>query len=69
MLHILEHGGPALLGEATALLASIYDEAGHEMVDLASNVPQWSGVDNPDGLTTAMRFKTNTALYVTATAS
>ena len=39
------------------------------MVELAGNVPLWSGVDNPDNLTTAMRFKTNTALYVTANAS
>lgn len=63
---ILEHGGAPLLAEATAHLASIFGDAGHEMVELAGSVPQWSGADKPDGLTAAMRFKTNTALYVTA---
>ena len=39
------------------------------MVELAEAVPQWSGVDNPDGLTTGMLFKSNTCLYVTAVSS
>ena len=62
---ILAVGGPALLDEATDLLTSIFDEAGHEMADDVANWG-WSGVDNPDNLTTGMAFKTNTCLYVTA---
>lgn len=66
---ILAVGGAPLLAEAVALLASIFDEAGHEMVELAEHNPQWSGVDNPDGITKGMLFKTNVCLYVTATSS
>ena len=64
---ILEFGGEPLLAEAVGVLVKIFEEAGHEMVDLATHVPQWSGVDNPDGLTKGMLFKTNTCLYITCT--
>ena len=63
---ILNEGGTPLLEEATALLTSIFEEAGHQMGPLADHSPQWTGVDNPDGLTTGMVFKKNTSLYVTA---
>ncbi len=63
---ILAHGGPELLAEATELLTGIFQEAGHEMADLEKVSPQWTGIDNPDGLTKGMVFKTNTSLYVTA---
>ena len=66
---ILEEGGPALLAEAEQLMISICEEAGHEMVDLKDQVPEWSGVDNPEGITKGMLFKTNTCLYVTAVSS
>ena len=59
-------GGPELLAEATELLTGIFQEAGHEMADLEKVSPQWTGIDNPDGLTKGMVFKTNTSLYVTA---
>ena len=66
---ILNEGGAPLLAEATALLTSIFEDAGHRMGPLAEHSPQWTGVDNPDGLTTGMVFKKNTSLYVTAMSS
>ena len=54
--------------EAVGVLAAVFREGGHEMVDLAGHAPHWTGVDNPDGLTTALRFASNTCLYVTAKA-
>ena len=63
---ILEAGGEALLAEAVGVMVKVFEAAGHEMVELAEHVPEWSGVDNPDGLTEGMLFKTNTCLYVTA---
>lgn len=66
---ILTEGGEPLLAEAIALLTLIFDEAGHQMCPLAKSSPQWTGIDNPDNLTTGMVFKTNTSLYVTAISS
>ena len=63
---ILEAGGEPLLAEAVGVMVKIFEAAGHEMVELGEHVPEWSGVDNPDGLTEGMLFKTNTCLYVTA---
>ena len=63
---ILGVGGQPLLDQAVALLVSIFKEAGHEMVDLSETVPEWSGVDNPDGISKGMLFKTNTCLYISA---
>ena len=37
--------------------------------DEHTTLPQWSGVDNPDGLTTGVLSKTNTCLCVSAVAS
>jgi SAM-dependent methyltransferase len=66
---ILREGGEPLLAEAVSLLTSIFADAGHDMVELSDHVPEWSGVDNPDGITTGMLFKTNTCLYVSAVSS
>ena len=63
---ILDAGGAPLLQEARRLLAS--NVAGFDMVDLADHVPEWAGVDNPDGLAKGLLFPTNTCLYVTAVA-
>ena len=63
---ILDAGGEPLLQEARRLLAS--NVAGFDMVDLADHVPEWAGVDNPDGLAKGLLFPTNTCLYVTAVA-
>ena len=61
---ILDAGGAPLLQEARRLLAS--NVAGFAIVDLADHVPEWAGVDNPDGLAKGLLFPTNTCLYVTA---
>ena len=63
---ILDAGGAPLLQEARRLLAS--NVAGFDIVDLADHVPEWAGVDNPDGLAKGLLFPTNTCLYVTAVA-
>ena len=63
---ILDAGGAPLLQEARRLLAS--NVAGFDMVALADHVPEWAGVDNPDGLAKGLLFPTNTCLYVTAVA-
>ena len=63
---ILDAGGAPLLQEARRLLAA--NVAGFDMVDLADHVPEWAGVDNPDGLAKGLLFPTNTRLYVTAVA-
>ena len=65
---ILDAGGEPLMKEAISVMVAIFEDAGHEMVDLAAHVPEWSGVDNPDGITRGLLFKTNTCLYVTARA-
>ena len=63
---ILEAGGEANLEKAHKVMVKIFEDAGHEMIDLADHVPEWSGVDNPEGLTTGLLFKSNTCLYVSA---
>ena len=63
---ILEAGGEANLEEAIKVMVKIFEDAGHEMIDLADHVPEWSGVDNPEGLATGLLFKSNTCLYVSA---
>lgn len=63
---IYEAGGDYLLSEAHDVMTKIFEDAGHEMVDLKDHVPEWTGIDNPDGLTRGMLFKENTCLYVSA---
>ena len=63
---ILEAGGEPLLAEAEQLMVKIFQDAGHEMVELKDHVPEWSGVDNPDNITKGLLFKQNTCLYVSA---
>ena len=63
---IYEAGGEELLSEAYDVMAKVFEDAGHEMVDLKEYVPEWTGVDNPDSLTRGMLFKENTCLYVSA---